>query len=240
MPSRHAKAAFPKALFSRSIWRFTSAITKIWSIKTAKFWVAKWGFDAKRLVAAQQVHGSHVQTVYDYDAGDGACNYEWAHPKTDALVACEKNLPVLILVADCAPILLAKPESEILAVVHAGWRGALAGIAGNAAREMAKLGANLSKIQAGIGPCLCPKCLEIGAEVAAQVEPIDAEAIWSGWEKPHLDLRGLIKRDLSKSGVLESNIETMNHCPKCENQLFFSHRGQNGVAGRFGLVVFWQ
>jgi YfiH family protein len=198
-------------------------------------------FNIESLVAAQQVHGDAIQIVRSEDAGRGALDWESAFHSTDTLITNEKNLPLLILVADCTPILLVDPVKQVLAVVHAGWRGALAGIAGKTIRKMqTEFGSAPNTVFAGIGPCLSFENLEVGEEVAAQVEKVDGEAVVGGWDKPHLDLRGLIRRDLQRAGVLLQNIETLEICPKADNERFFSHRGQNGVAGRFGIVAWWQ
>ncbi len=198
------------------------------------------GFDLAQLIASQQVHGDSIHVATGRDAGRGALDWDSAIPGTDALITAEKRLPLLILVADCAPILLICPQKQVLAVVHAGWRGALARITG---KTVARMGAEFScapdTILVGIGPCLSIENLEIGPEVAFEIEKIDARAVISGWEKPHLDLRGLIQRDLQRAGVLESKIETMPFCTKSDAR-FFSHRGQNGVAGRFGIVAWWE
>lgn len=199
----------------------------------------KIGFNLENLVAAQQVHGDAIQIVHAQDVGRGALDMESAIPNTDALITDTKNLPLLILVADCAPILLVDPKNQVLAVVHAGWRGALAGIASKTVLRMqSEFGSAPEEILAGIGPCLCLENLEIGPEVAAQVAQADAKSVVPGWEKPHLDLRGLISRDLESVGVRAQNVEAMPFCSK-DDARFFSHRGQSGIAGRFGIVAWW-
>lgn len=196
------------------------------------------GFDASTLVAAQQVHGANSQIVTSEYSGRGALDWDCALKETDALITSEKQLPLLILVADCAPILIVDPTRGVLAVVHAGWRGAVGKIASQTIAKMsAEFGTIAEEIQVGIGPCLCAACFEIGEEVAREVS---SDCLIGGFEKPHLDLRALITEDLLAAGVLPSRIETMSHCPRCENQLLFSHRGQNGQAGRFGLVAWWE
>jgi YfiH family protein len=198
------------------------------------------GYEARTLVAAQQVHGAQAHVVSTQDAGRGALDWDSALPETDALIVAEPRVPVLILVADCAPILLVDPTRRVLAAVHAGWRGAVAGIASQTLQTMTRaFGTNAKDVLAGIGPCLCMNCLEVGEEVAAQVASTHA-ARRAEWEKPHLDLRAMIREDLAASGVLASRIEVMDRCPRCENQTFFSHRGQSGKAGRFGLVAWWE
>lgn len=199
------------------------------------------GFDVETLVGAQQVHGNRIGFVSAHQSGRGALDYHSALPETDAFMTAAKNLPLLVLVADCAPVLLVDPENQVLAVVHAGWRGALAEIAFHTISQMQnRFGTRPEVVRAGIGPCLSVENFEIGPEVAAQITPFDRKAIVSGWDKPHLDLRGLIHRDLERAGVRPRFIETMKICPKADNERFFSHRGQNGVAGRFGLVAWWQ
>ncbi len=196
-------------------------------------------FQLEHLVAAQQVHGDAIHIISARDAGRGALDFESAIPNTDAIITAEKNLPLLILVADCAPILLVDPKNQVLAVVHAGWRGALAGIAGKTVRKMqSEFGSAPEDVLVGIGPCLGVENLEIGAEVAAQIREVDDRAIVTGFQKPHLDLRGLIERDLLGAGVIPQKMETMPFCSR-DDARFFSHRGQNGVAGRFGIVAWW-
>ena len=194
------------------------------------------GYNAENLVAAQQIHGEHCAVADSSHGGRGALDWESALPATDAIITTEICLPLLILVADCAPILLVEPDARVFAVVHAGWRGALSGVAAVAVAQMETLGARPENIRAGIGPCLCARNLEVGAEVAAQVE--DKSALQLSGAKFTLDLRALIQRDLEKAGVTQ--IEIMEHCPKDESETFFSHRGQNGKAGRFGIVAWFE
>lgn len=201
-------------------------------------------YDASTPVAAQQVHGADSVVVTRQDCGRGALDLESAIPECDALITREKNLPLLIQVADCASILIVDPIEKVLAVVHAGWRGAAAAVASKTLEQMAhEFGTNASEVFVGIGPCLCTACFEIGEEVVAEVSG-SCVVRKPHWEKPHLDLRALITEDLARAGVLAAHIETMNLCPRCASEnlgeTFFSHRGQNGKAGRFGLVAWWE
>jgi hypothetical protein len=197
-------------------------------------------FNFEKLVAAQQIHSEHAEIIHAKDAGRGALDWESAVPNTDALVTAETNLPLLILVADCAPIVLVDPDNRVLALVHAGWRGAVAQIASKTVTRMQNEFRTLPEnVFVGIGPCLSVENLEIGPEVAEKIAAVDSKAIVSGWEKPHLDLRGLIERDLTCSGVQPHNIEIMPFCSRDDGR-FFSHRGQNGSAGRFGIVAWWE
>ncbi len=195
------------------------------------------GYDADRLIAAQQVHGTNAQIVTVNDSGSGAFDWDGAIADCDALIVAQADVPVLIQVADCAPILLVDPANHTLAVIHAGWRGAVGKIASKTLHKMQReFGTQPQDVLAGIGPCLCVQCLEVGDEVAAQAP---AESVVAGYDKPHLDLAAIIRQDLVENKVPQEQIETMPVCPRCENGMLFSHRGQNGKAGRFGLVAWW-
>lgn len=199
-------------------------------------------FKLENLVAAQQTHGTNARLVSQTEVGRGAACWEDALPDCDALITNEIRVPLLILVADCAPLLLVDTKERVCAVVHAGWRGALASIAGKTLETMKReFGTRAEDVLAAIGPCLQVENLEVGQEVAAQVEAVEPNAVvCSHWPKPHLDLRALIAEDLKRSGVLNSQLEISPLCPKERGDLFFSHRGQNGRAGRFGLVAWWE
>jgi YfiH family protein len=197
-------------------------------------------FEIENLVAAQQVHSDQIHIVQKEDAGRGALDWETAIPDTDALITIEENIPLLIKVADCAPVLLADADNHVLGVAHAGWRGAVAGISGKTTRKMTELNADPKSTFAGIGPCLCTKCLEVGEEVADLVTPHYPEAVRTSNKKPHLDLREMIRQDLIEAGLKTDHIEAMPDCPRCNTQKYFSHRGENGNTGRFGLVAWWE
>jgi len=199
------------------------------------------GYDATGAVAAQQVHGARSHVVTAENAGCGALDWQSAIPGTDALIVCDSQIPVMILVADCAPLLLVDARQHVLAVIHAGWRGAVEGVASKTVDRMhQEFGCDVEQMRVGIGPCLCAECFEIGEEVAESAQVLAPDSVLSRAPKPHLDLRLLLQRDLGNAGIAEGNIETMGQCPRCENATFFSHRGQGGTAGRFGVVAWWE
>lgn len=200
------------------------------------------GYDPAALVTARQVHGNAVVRVGVADRGRGAFALADAVPDADGLLTAAAGVPLAILVADCAPVLLADPSRRALAVVHAGWRGALGRIASTAARMLADdPGSDPAGLVAGIGPTLCPDCLEVGEEVAAAVEAVfGAAVVRRGPAKPRLDLRAMIAADLAAAGVEADHICAHAACPRCRAETFFSYRGQQQRAGRFALVAWWE
>lgn len=88
------------------------------------------GFELDRLVVGNQVHGAEITVVTGRDAGRGAYDNESRLPDTDALMTDEVNICLMVLTADCVPVLLFDPKCRAIAAVHAGWRGTEANIVG--------------------------------------------------------------------------------------------------------------
>ena len=99
------------------------------------------GADLGDFVFCNQVHGRRVAVVSAADRGRGALRLGDAVAVTDALVTTDPGTVLAILVADCVPIILVDPQAGVLACVHAGWRGTVAGVTGAALHAMQGLGA---------------------------------------------------------------------------------------------------
>ncbi len=90
------------------------------------------GTDLGDFVFCQQAHGRRVAVVSGAERGRGALAVDDAIASTDALVTTDPGTVLAILVADCVPIILIDPQAQVLACVHAGWRGTVAGVTGAA------------------------------------------------------------------------------------------------------------
>ena len=109
--------------------------------------LAQLGSSRAKLVTCHQAHTANVEFV----------SRPWtnAHaPVADSMVTDCPNLALAVLTADCAPVLLADPVSKIIGAVHAGWRGAIAGVIDKTLMLMSDKGADISGIIAAIGPCI--------------------------------------------------------------------------------------
>jgi YfiH family protein len=144
--------------------------------------------------------------------------------RADGLWTDEPGLPVLALSADCLPIALARTNGSepALAVLHAGWRGLLAGIA------QAGVGALGGRpVAAIVGPGIGPCCYEVGPEVSAR---FDADLTTNGI----LDLWSAAERALRRAGV--AHVDRVDQCTRCNPELFFSHRRSGAVRGVQGVL----
>lgn len=145
-------------------------------------------------VLLRQVHGRGVAVVGGPPA-PGA-----VRPEADAAVAPVPGVALAVLTADCAPVALASPEG-IVGVVHAGWRGLVAGVVGAAADAMRALGA--TRLEAALGPCIHPGCYRFGPGdldvVAAAVGPEVRSTDRGG--HPALDLPAGVRAACASAGV---------------------------------------
>jgi polyphenol oxidase len=155
-------------------------------------------------------------------AGDGVVGVSEAGfaGEADALVTSERDLCLVVAVADCVPVALVGERG--VAMVHSGWRGTLAGIAGKAVRSMGEKG-----VRAYVGPGIRGCCYEVSEELAAQFAAQYGPGVVSG---RHLSLPDAIRRDLERSGVEE--IHDLGLCSGCRPDLFYSHRKQGPLTGR--------
>ena len=148
--------------------------------------------------------------------------------RADGLWTDERGLPVLALAADCLPIALARANGgrPALAVLHAGWRGLVAGIAGEGVKA---LGGGL--VGAVVGPGIGPCCYEVGEEVAAPFRRAFGMGLYRDGK---LDLWSAAERALRASGV--ARVDRIDLCTACNPDRFFSHRRDDGLTGRQGVI----
>ena len=173
--------------------------------------------DPALLTMNRQVHGATVHRARAGRRGE----------EGDGLWTDEPDLPILAMAADCLPIALARVgRSTAVAVLHAGWRGLLAGIA---ERGTAALG---GRVAACIGPSIGPCCYEVGEDVAVPFAAAYGVDIVRGRK---LDLWTAAERALRAAGAV--SVERVDLCTSCNPTLFFSHRRDAGLTGRQGVLA---
>ena len=180
---------------------------------------AHFGLDAPALSTAYQIH-SATALVADRPWGD-------ERPQGDAVVSATPGILCGALAADCAPVLLADPEARVVASVHAGWKGALGGVAEAAVAAMCGLGAAPERIVAVVGPCIGPASYEVGLEFLAAFEAADpgharSFAPGNSADKRMFDLPAFVLSRLRAVGV--QTCAWLGHDTCAEEDRFFSNR----------------
>lgn len=121
------------------------------------------------LIGMHQIHSNRAVVV---SARDNA--YEW--PEADGLVTRDRGVGLMVLTADCAPVLFREQRSGIIGAAHAGWRGALGGVLESVVECMVKLGAKQSRIEATIGPCIAAPSYEVDHRFREEMISVDPRA----------------------------------------------------------------
>lgn len=195
------------------------------------------GMERGRAVTTWQVHGADVVVAYA-----PVPQRRWL-AKADGILTNQPDLPLVMRFADCTPLLFHDAVQSVVGIAHAGWRGTVRGMASAMILAMQQsFGCVASDIQVVIGPAISQACFQVGEEVVQAVgdrygvdeaiirrDPQDGTAYIDLWEAN--------RRDLQMAGVVDAHIEIMGMCTVQNKQLFFSHRGDKGRTGRFGVVI---
>jgi polyphenol oxidase len=179
--------------------------------------------DPGRLVTAGQVHGTRVCHV----------SVPGHVPGCDALVTRVPGLALAVATADCMGLLYFAPTA--VAAVHAGWRGAAAGLPAIALAALcATSGVEPRDVRVALGPCIRGCCYEVGPEVAARFPPAALLRAGDGWR---LDLPTAARLALTAAGLPPDAFEDTGACTACEGATAFSHRRDQGRTGRLWGVA---
>ncbi|TKG66706.1 peptidoglycan editing factor PgeF [Prauserella endophytica] len=179
-----------------------------------------------RIAWMEQVHGRTATIVDGTERAPAEA--------TDALVTARPGLALVVLVADCVPVLLGDAEAGVAAAVHAGRVGARVGVVPAALEAMRSLGAQPHRIEALLGPSVCGECYEVPPEMAADVEAhLPGSRCRSRKGTAALDLRAGLWRQLADAGVGKIGVD-----PRCtfEDDTLFSHRRQAPTGRLAGIT----
>lgn len=183
---------------------------------------------------AELTHGTNIKIVKNIPKN--TFNNFPVVKNADALVSNILNVCLIVTIADCVPITIYDKTKNIIAIVHAGWRGTVKNISSKVIEKMNKeLGSDPKDILVGIGPSICMDDYEVGKELVGQFKSdiIKSDAVKKVSEdKWKLDLCKLNIYQLRSQGVLEKNIEISEYCTYENNDLFYSNRKEK-VTGRF-------
>lgn len=197
------------------------------------------GIEDDRFFTVNQVHGDRV-LVIESEAELFAKKGSMA----DAIVTHLNNVALTILCADCQVVYLYDPVRQVIGIAHAGWRGTVARVAARCLQEMSRIyGSRPQDCQAALSPAAGPCCYEVGDNVYQAVR--DAfPGLWQGlitekeddskWYYNMSQANFIVLQD---AGVRKENIFISGMCTLCCQDIFFSHRGSQGVTGRMAAVL---
>jgi YfiH family protein len=205
------------------------------------------------LVSIRQIHSSIVRVVRE---GDGALEGRLQTSEGKAILEGDgliTNLPGVLLgvgTADCVPVLVIDPKKMVVGAFHAGWRGTAAQIVERGvAMLVEEYGSLVEDLEAAVGPSIGACCYSVGREVHKEFgerfgysEELFRVGIDEDDKKLYLDLWEANRRQLLDAGLGEERITVVGECTGCSvdergERKYFSHRVEQGVAGRMLSVV---
>jgi YfiH family protein len=133
-----------------------------------------------------------------------------------------RGVLLTVSVADCVPVSVVDPDGRRIALLHAGWRGAAAGILERGVSALVQLGSDPAELVLHLGPSICGSCYEVGPEV---FEALGAPAPAA---PTPIDLRAALVERALAAGVPAGRVTVSAHCTRCETrggEAFHSHRG---------------
>ncbi len=163
----------------------------------------------------------------------------------DAVVTDARGVVLMVLAADCVPVLLCDPQAGVIAAVHAGWRGTAGAIASRAVTVMReRFACAPERMVAALGPAIGRCCYKVGPEVVAAVAratpaPPEAFASVRADGMALLDLVAANVAQLEAAGLRPGHIGQVGLCTACWPRRFFSHRRDGEPTGRGGAAIAW-
>ena len=183
------------------------------------------GIDYQKIAFPRQIHSDTLQVV----------SQPGEYPACDGLMTDSGGVPLVVTIADCVPIALYEPTKNVIALIHAGWRGTAQAIVAKAVDMMVeKFGLSAGEIVAFLGPSAGSCCYEIGSDVAESFSEVHLE---HRGNKMFLDLKRANLDQLLGNGLQAHNIEVSEFCTICNPTLFHSHRRDKTSSGRMMAVL---
>lgn len=193
-----------------------------------------------RWVVGEQPHQTAIHRVTQNEAGNGAEELSTAIQAVDGLYTDIPNLLLVSLYADCVPLYFFAEKHRLIGIAHAGWRGTVGKIGSKMLQVWKNQGVALSEIKVLIGPSIRGCCYEVDDTVMSYVNQLqlsDHCAVTMPHQRYLLDLSRLNKQLLMAAGLREDAITMATDCTSCRNDLYFSHRKENGKTGRMMAFI---
>jgi len=192
------------------------------------------GIGYKDLVCAKQIHAANVHLARAVDMGRGALLYEGALDNADAFVTQERNLPLVILTADCLSLFFHDPRHAAIGIAHAGWRGTQLEIGPRVLETMAReFDSAPGDIWVQLGPCIRPCCYEVSGDFVRHF----AHGVTQRKDQWFFDLPAVNIQQLVAAGVPAEHIMDCGICTACQSDQYFSFRKEGDSAGRLASVI---
>lgn len=192
----------------------------------------KLGYEKKNLVHMKQVHSNDIQIL-----SNSECFL--SPPTCDALITDKINTPLMVMVADCAPVIFYDDVKKVIAVAHAGRAGAFKNIMQNTLNSFTNnFDSSIDNVYVEIGANIHACCYEVGSEVHDEAKSLNLDyAVQCKNGQYFLDINSILMKQLLQAGIDEKKIEVSKECTLCNKSKYFSYRDKQDT-GRFCGVIY--
>jgi polyphenol oxidase len=193
------------------------------------------GYDRGALIHMRQIHSDTIIIA------DPSHHFE-TPPECDALITDKRNVPLMVMSADCTGILLYDPKRNIIGAVHAGRKGALNAILPKTIQKMDNVfGSSYTDLRIILGPSIHGCCYEINENIAKETEAKGyPQALRKEEGKVFLDVNTVLLQQLKELGILSDQIEVIDQCTSCRCDEYFSYRADAQRTGRIAGIILLQ
>lgn len=194
-------------------------------------------------VFAKQTHSDHIKKVTKEDLGKGVFDYSNAIDDTDALYTKEKGICLGVFHADCVPVLMIDPVSEIICAIHSGWQGTVKEITKKTIQHLKNVeGVNPENLKVYIGPSITQSVFEVGIEVIEQVKKMSIDTSKTYYfnestQKGYVDNKELNRLLCISEGVLPEKINVDKNCTFSNSENFFSYRKDKECGRHMSFIM---
>lgn len=189
-------------------------------------------YNRHALVHMRQIHSDRIIIVHEELTFD-------TPPECDALITNRLNTPLMVMSADCTPILIYDPIRHVAAAVHAGRAGAFNEILPKTIQTMKEqFGCDCENLRVVLGPSIHGCCYEINQKIAKETEEQGYfSALKRIEERVFLEVNTILLKQLEVLGIISEHIEVSNHCTSCSHEEYFSYRADLQQTGRIAGVI---
>lgn len=216
--------------------------TKEMDVEHAKELFEGLDIDWKRAVLMNQVHGDNIAIVKDIDGGSGFLENKPSILETDSLMTNVFGITLIVRTGDCVPVLLYDSRNNVIAALHAGWKGTVLQLTKKTVIEMGDIyGTQPSDIDAYIGPSICVDNYEVSQAPDDRVEKFESlfgmETVKREGDKVYIDVKAANRIQLQELGV--QHIEVSEYCTADRIHSLPSHY-RDGDSRREQLLTYIQ
>ena len=194
------------------------------------------GVAASRLYVVSQVHGVAARVIEDDEDREVVLR-----AVGDITLSRAPGVACGVRTADCVPILIGDRTTGAVAAIHSGWKGTVANAAGAGVRALRQLIGGPGDLVAAVGPHIEACCFEVGADVAAELAGCsslgESAVAVGGGDKPHANLRAIVRAQLEAEGIAGTAIDDVRGCTVGDKERFHSYRRDGKVGGRLMSAI---